>query len=239
VGDTISDPATLIPIIPPSRGHGYDIYTELGADRVLVYTRFDDSTKDFPVETKFAQVGILKNVSEYSDTGIGNTYTGSTYSSLYSIKFGGDFPGGDPAVGSLMQQDRTIGGIKYEAKGYVASWDKDTKVLKYYRDRSLYFPNKVDQRDAINVGVGIGTTANVVDFVSEQLVTVVGVGETSIDSSFNGTTFNGINLGVNFTAGLASPEINKKTGTIIYIDNRPEVERNLRQKEDIKIILEF
>ena len=28
--------ANLIPIIPPSRGHGFDLYTELGADKVLV-----------------------------------------------------------------------------------------------------------------------------------------------------------------------------------------------------------
>jgi len=32
-------------------------------------------------------------------------------------------------------------------------------------------------------------------------------------------------------------EINKKTGDIIYIDNRPVVQRDSRQKEDIKIIL--
>jgi hypothetical protein len=48
-----------------------------------------------------------------------------------------------------------------------------------------------------------------------------------------------IDLGVSFTAGLANPEINKKTGDIIYIDNRPLVTRDIRQKEDIKIILEF
>ena len=54
-------PAHLIPVIPPSRGHGFDIYKELGTDRVLVYARFDDSTKDFPVDTSFAQVSIVKN----------------------------------------------------------------------------------------------------------------------------------------------------------------------------------
>ena len=48
-----------------------------------------------------------------------------------------------------------------------------------------------------------------------------------------------INLGVNFTNGLADPEINKKTGDVIYIDNRKKVERDIRQKEDVKIILEF
>ena len=41
--DTISNPAKLIPIIPPSRGHGYNIYEELGSDKVLAYSRFDDS----------------------------------------------------------------------------------------------------------------------------------------------------------------------------------------------------
>jgi len=46
-------------------------------------------------------------------------------------------------------------------------------------------------------------------------------------------------LGVEFTGGLANSEINKKTGDVIYIDNRKEVERNIRQKEDVKIILEF
>ena len=65
----------------------------------------------------------------------------------------------------------------------------------------------------------------------------------SIDRNFNGiTTTVGnkqINLGVEFTNGLANPEINKKTGDIIYIDNRKEVERDIRQKEDVKIILEF
>ena len=45
--------AKLIPIIPPSKGHGSNLYKELGADRILVYARFDDSTKDFPIDTKF------------------------------------------------------------------------------------------------------------------------------------------------------------------------------------------
>ena len=48
-----------------------------------------------------------------------------------------------------------------------------------------------------------------------------------------------INLGVYFEEGLANPEINNKSGNIVYIDNRPVVTRNSRQKEDVKIILEF
>ena len=44
--NSTGSPAHLIPIIPPSNGHGFDVYTELGTDKVLVYARFDDSTKD-------------------------------------------------------------------------------------------------------------------------------------------------------------------------------------------------
>ena len=66
----------------------------------------------------------------------------------------------------------------------------------------------------------------------------------AIDTAFAGIATNPtwvkqINLGVSFTAGMAVPEINKGSGEIIYVDNRPRVSRNPRQKEDIKIILEF
>ena len=62
--------------------------------------------------------------------------------------------------------------------------------------------------------------------------------------NFSGITTNPtgtklINLDVNFTSGLSDSEINKGSGEIIYLDNRPQIVRNSRQKEDIKIILEF
>ena len=48
-----------------------------------------------------------------------------------------------------------------------------------------------------------------------------------------------ISLGTEFTDGLSEPEINKGSGEIIYLDNRSLITRNARQKEDVKIILEF
>ena len=48
-----------------------------------------------------------------------------------------------------------------------------------------------------------------------------------------------IDLGVEFQEGIADPDINSKTGDILYLNNRPTISRNTRQKEDIKIILEF
>ena len=231
--------ANLIPIIPPSKGHGFDIYTELGADKVLVYSRFDDSTKDFPVDTHFAQVGIIKNPTQFETS---NLYTESQFSSLSSIKLTSSLTIDDPndLIGVSIAQTAT--GTSASAEGIVASYDKDTFVLKYIQDRSLYLnPVTGDNEDYS----GVKLNANVLPFTSDTSVVFSGSfsGNGSIDNNFTGisTTIGGknINLGVNFTNGLSNPEINKKTGDIIYIDNRKEVERDIRQKEDVKIILEF
>ena len=228
--DLIQNSSKLIPIIPPSRGHGYYIYEELGADKVLAYTRFDDSTRDFPVNTKFSQVGIIKNPETYNSSTL---YSASEYSSLGSIKLTSDITA---TIGNKIEQETSDGSI---ARGYIASYDADTKVLKYYQDRSLNFANTFDQTDRNDVT----SKANVVSFESSSNSISDGTFSASIDTGFGGiTTTIGskiINLGVTFSGGLADPEINKNTGDVIYIDNRSLVTRDSRQKEDIKIILEF
>jgi hypothetical protein len=42
-----------------------------------------------------------------------------------------------------------------------------------------------------------------------------------------------------FDKGIANPEVQRQSGEIIYVDNRPSVLRSSNQKEDIKIVLEF
>ena len=229
-GGSLPNPAKLIPIIPPSKGHGYDIYSELGTDKVLVYARFDDSTKDFPTDTYFSQVGIIKNPTTFNSDII---FTENQYSSLYAIKLTSSFSG-TPVIGGEMTQTRTDGKI---AKGYVASYDSETKVLKYFRDRSLYFGNGTDQTDYNTVTAG----STLYEF--ESSASTISPFTGSIDTTFsdNKVTVGNkvIDLAVTFSNGLANPEINKNTGDIIYIDNRPLVQRDIRQKEDVKIILEF
>jgi len=237
---TPNTPANLIPIIPPSKGHGSDIYTELGADKVLVYSRFDDSTKDFPVDTHFAQVGIIKNPNKF---GTSNLYTESQFSSLFSIKLTQSPIFNDPSnfIGAGIAQTVTDG----TARGIVASYDSDTFVLKYIQDRSLNLNQTT--YDTQDYGAGVKSRAKVLSFESSdnniQFTSGISSEDVSIDTNFSGisTTISNknINLGVDFTNGLANSEINKKTGDIIYIDNRTEVERDIRQKEDVKIILEF
>jgi len=225
--------AHLIPIIPPSKGHGYDIYKELGSDKILLYARFDDSTKDFPIDAKFAQVGIVKNPTSIGSTTV---YTENQFSSLNAIKFSSVT--GNLSIGDKITQS-VSGGV---AQGYVASYDSETKVVKYFKDRSLFFnQTTLDQTDYI----GITTASKVLDFESSATAVITTGGFSgAIDTSFTGITTNPtgskiVDLGSQFIDGLTTSEINKGSGEIIYLDNRPLIIRNSRQKEDVKIILEF
>ena len=234
--------AKLIPIIPPSLGHGHDIYSELGTDKIIVYARFDDSTKDFPIDTTFSQVGIVKNPTKI---GTDILYTDTTFSSLKAFKL--ENFNATPKVGEEISQLLSLASANAGkvARGYVASFDSETNVLKYFTDRSLSFnPTTNDQTDR----VGITTLSRIYDFESSVTANNI-VGQSSLMSApisinFSGITTNPtgtklINLGANFTAGLSESEINKGSGEIIYLDNRVSITRNSRQKEDIKIVLEF
>ena len=103
----------------------------------------------------------------------------------------------------------------------------------------MYFSNDEDQTDANDVG----TVSKVLGFSGSNNISFDAGGSASVNTSFSDSTVlvnsKQINLGVTFSGGYSNPEINKKTGDVIYINNRPLIERNIRQKEDVKIILEF
>ena len=234
IGNTsASTKASLIPIIPPSKGHGSDIYKELGSDRGLVFARFDTSTtNDFPVNTSFSQIGILKNPTSIGST---STFTDPTFSSVGALKF--TTTTGTPTIGNSVTQVVTGG----TAKGFVAAYDVDTKVLKFVQDRSnVLNQTSFDTTDY----VGVSTFAKVHAFASNTNQVNSSGFTGSIDTGFTGVSTNPtgtklISLDTQFTQGVSNPEINKKSGDIVYLDNRPLITRNARQKEDVKIILEF
>ena len=234
IGNTsASTKASLIPIIPPSKGHGSDIYKELGSDRILVFARFDTSTtNDFPVNTSFSQIGILKNPTSIGST---STFTDPTFSSVGALKF--TTTTGTPTIGNSVTQVVTGG----TAKGFVAAYDVDTKVLKFVQDRSnVLNQTSFDTTDY----VGVSTFAKVHAFESNTNQVNSSGFTGSIDTGFTGVSTNPtgtklISLDTQFTQGVSNPEINKKSGDIVYLDNRPLITRNARQKEDVKIILEF
>ena len=235
IGNTsASVKAKLIPIIPPSKGHGHDIYKELGSDRVLVFARFDTSTtNDFPVNTSFSQIGILKNPTSIGST---NLFTDPTFSSVGALKFTSFNV--EPKVGEILSQNVTGG----TAKGFVAAFDNETQVVKFVQDRSNTLnPSSFDSTDY----VGVSTFSKVLSFESNSNSVAGNQGfNATIDTGFTGVSTNPtgtklISLDTQFTQGIANPEINKKSGDIVYLDNRPLISRNARQKEDVKIILEF
>ena len=98
---------------------------------MLCYARFGGDNKDFPVDTEFAQVSLIKNPTSVGTTSV---YFNDSFSSMGALKFPSTVTV-NPSVGNKIEQVVSGG----TAVGYVASWDKETKVLKYIQDRSLYF----------------------------------------------------------------------------------------------------
>jgi len=220
-------------IIPPKGGHGYDVYRELGVYRVLLYSRFEtlETNPDVILGNDFARVGVIKNPTVPSSTT--QVLDLSLASGLQAVKLSGVTTNTTYGVDSIIKQTVGLGST---AIGYVASWDNITGVLKYYQPtglassetgfKLLKFTSQPD--------VGYGTTIECSSIVGPAL---------SIDTNFNGitTTINNkiYQLGIDFVSGIGSAEFNKKSGEIIYIDNRAPIPRSASQKEDIKVVLEF
>ncbi len=74
--------ASFSVIVPPPGGHGADIYRELGANKVLVYSRIENSditNPDFPTGNQFARIGIIENPQQF---GSENLLTASSASGV-------------------------------------------------------------------------------------------------------------------------------------------------------------
>ena len=62
--------ATFDVVMSPPGGHGDDIYRELGAYNVLLYSRIENDVEnpDFITGQEFARVGIVQNPEAYGST---------------------------------------------------------------------------------------------------------------------------------------------------------------------------
>jgi hypothetical protein len=234
--------ASFSVIIPPSGGHGADVYRELGSNKVLIYSRIENSditNPDFPTGNQFARIGIVKNPQVFDSTNILDTPSAS---GLYGLRLTGAATT-TISVKTDGQITQTIS-AGTTAIGKIVGYDAVTKTLQYWQDRSLAtigVGNSVPRfgyslnRFTASPGTG-GNTNIVVD-------TTTGTETLSIDTSFTGVSVDVNNkkyyFGQSYTSGLANPEIKKYSGDIVYIDNRPEVTRATNQREDIKIVLEF
>ena len=245
VGIATTSVAQFSVIIPPPGGHGADIYKELGANKVLIYSRYevDENNPDTIVGNDFARVGIIKNPTLYgSKTQLLTAYE---YSSLYAVKLvdpnGSSIAGVDYDVDSIINQ--TIG-IGSTAIGIVASWDNTTGILKYYQPVGLASTSVGFKLNRFTSSIGVGGTTTIQGAsVGSNLVidTSFGTSAVPVNSMVIGSGINTktVKLGQNYIEGCTTPENEKYSGEVIYIDNRAAIIRSPNQKEDVKIILEF
>jgi hypothetical protein len=226
-------------IIPPKGGHGKDVYRELGANNVLLYSRIENDVEnpDFITGNQVARIGIVENPLVSG----GSLLSYDKASAVYAIKLvGAGYSSASFTGDSIITQ--TIG-TGVTAAGKVVSYNQITGVLKYWQDKTL--------AGFSTLGVGQSSTTygyDLSEFTASpssggSLFINGGTSPLTIDTNFSGisTVINNRTyyLGQSFTAGISDPEVKKYSGNIIYVDNRPAITRSANQKEDIKVILQF
>ena len=243
VGENENQPIFEV-IIPPKGGHGADIYRELGGYRVMIYSKFDNNVNDkgdYIIGNSFSRVGVIKDPLDIAGTSVLNKRTATSLGAL-KLKVPDN---SSTLLSNVVYKPNTritqfsndaAAGIG-TAVGYVASWDSTTGVLKYYQPvgfstQSLYGK---ELKNFVGVSTAItGATHIQVGSTVDNLV---------VDTSFNGESVvigqREESLSQTFINGVASPEIKKFSGEIIYIDNRAVITRTASQKEEVKIVIEF
>jgi len=223
-------------IIPPSGGHGFNIYKELGAKNILLHSRIenDNLNPDFITGNKIARIGIIKNPVSFGTTFIP---IDQKLSATYAIKLTGNIESATFTANSTITQNIGVG----TAVGRVVSYDNRTGVLKYWQDRSMVGiitgTSTIDSTNSPQYGYNLNRfSSSGGQIVGQTNSLPVDVGFTGISTTINSAIYN---LGQYFVSGLSNPEVQKYSGEIIYIDNRPSITRSINQKEDIRAILQF
>jgi hypothetical protein len=224
-------------IIPPQGGHGADIYRELGAYNVLIYSRIENDTEnpDFITGNQIARVGVVENPEAYDSTDLLGL---DKASGVYALKLTGS--GYDTATFTADSFITQTIGVGSTAVGRVVSYDQATGVLKYWQDRSLAgFTTGLGYESSS--GQNVPTygyflnrfTAN--PSTGGSLTVVGGSVNLGIDTSFGTSSNPGVStvinsrtyyLGQQFVKGVSQPEVKKYSGNIIYVDNRPSITRS-------------
>ena len=227
-------------IIPPPGGHGKDIYRELGAYNVLLYSRIENDVEnpDFITGNQIARVGVIENPKATS----GSLLSVDKASSVSALRLTGTgYSSATFDADSHFTQTISAGST---AVGRVVNYDQVTGVLKFWQDRTMSGFNTVGTAQT-NPTYGFNQNEFTATPTSTGSLTITpsSGSNLAIDTSFTGvsTVINNRTyyLGQEFTSGVASPEVQKYSGNIVYVDNRPSITRSTNQKEDIKVILQF
>ncbi len=231
---------TMDVIIPPKGGHGKDIYRELGAYNVLLYSRIenDNENPDFVTGNQIARVGVIQNPEVSS----GTLLSVDKASAVNAVRLTGTgYSSATFTADAEFTQTISAGST---AVGRVVNYDQVTGVLKFWQDRTMAGFNTVGTAQT-NPTYGFNQNEFTATPTSTGSLTITpsSGSNLAIDTSFTGvsTVINNRTyyLGQEFTSGVASPEVQKYSGNVVYVDNRPSITRSTNQKEDIKVILQF
>ena len=228
-------------IMSPPGGHGADIYSELGAYNVLMYSRIenDNENPDFISGNQIARVGLVENPKAYgSAVNLGLDKA----SALQALRLSGaGYSSATFTADSFVTQTVATGST---AVARVVNYDQTTGVLKLWQDRTMAgfntvgvaITNPVYGFDQLEFTATPSTGGSLTIIPSTGSNLAINTSFTGISTVINNRTYY---LGQTFTNGIANPEAKKYSGNIIYVDNRPSITRSANQKEDIKIILQF
>ena len=228
-------------IISPPGGHGSNIYRELGAYNVLLYSRIENDSEnpDFITDNEIARVGVVCNPQAFDSTSLLTLDKAAACGALRLA--GAGYSSATFVADSKFTQTVATGST---AIGRVVNYNQTTGVLKYWQDSALAGFNTA----------GVGITEPQYGFKLNAFTADPSTGgsltitpstgsDLGIDTAFSGvsTVINNKTyyLGQEFTDGIGNPEVKKYSGNIIYVDNRPAITRSSTQKEDIKVILQF
>ena len=114
-------------IITPQGGHGADIYRELGAYSVLMYSRIenDNENPDFVTGNQFSRIGIVENPESPTSNIVLSVDKASAVTALKLVGTG--YSEATFTADSVVTQ---LVGTGQTAAGKVVSYDKTTGVLK-------------------------------------------------------------------------------------------------------------
>ena len=234
--------ATFEVIIPPQDGHGSDIYRELGGNRVMVYSKYD-ADPDYVTGNNFSRVGLIKNpIQNGSSTEPLDTTTATALGALKltitgaaTTTSGTKYPINAQIKQTILPSSNV--GVGSTAVAYVASWNGDTGILRYYQPVGLTGISAAGNK-LFNFKTGTGTgPINCDDSEFEGTPLII---DTAFDNENKINTGSEIiELGQTFNEGIAPPDFNRYSGEIIYVDNRAPITRSSSQKEEVKIVVEF
>lgn len=237
----------LVPIISPKGGHGADLNEQLNAKRIMTNIRltYDEGAGDFPVDNDFRRIGLIKNptVANSGSAPLADEQTVTGLTTL-AITRSGASAALTFNVDTEIQQVTPDGVARGTVVSAVIDSNDSTRIfVKLYQSPKEHLSNgylipfvsAATGGDVTNPvalgGSGIGAaagTAVVEALTGDYAVDEQGAGPDGLDD-----------VGIAFTDGLASPEITRGSGEIIYYENRRLITRASDQIEDIKLVIEF